>query len=126
MIVKSVLVLTSLMATCTGPTTSTEQRCPSVEVLLHLHNPGWDVDRMSRIAWRESRCTAAIRSTTADTGLLQINDVNHPYLEGALGEPVDSSTLMDPIQNVRAAAALYRYWERVNGNGYQPWKATDN
>lgn len=126
MIVKSVLVLTSLMATCTGPTTSTEQRCPSVEVLLHLHNPGWDVDRMSRIAWRESRCTAAIRSTTADTGLLQINDVNHPYLEGALGEPVDSSTLMDPIQNVRAAAALFTYWERVNGNGYQPWKATDN
>lgn len=126
MIVKSVLMLTSLLSTCGMPASEQVRRCPAIEPLLHLHDPGWDVQRMSRIAWRESRCTPAIRSTTSDSGLLQINDINHDYLTQALDEPVTEQTLMEPVQNIRAAAALFEFWKRANGNGYQPWKATDN
>jgi hypothetical protein len=79
---------------------------------------------MSQIAYRESRCFYDVRSRTSDTGLFQINDVNLPFLRTALGEWVDRWTLTDPDQNVRAAAALFRYWQEATGNGYAPWKAT--
>jgi hypothetical protein len=98
--------------------------CPQWELLLHVYNPGWDVERMSRIMFRESRCFYDVRSRTSDTGLLQINDINLPYLRTALGEQVDRWTLLDPGQNVRAAAALFGYWRDCCGNGYSPWRAT--
>jgi soluble lytic murein transglycosylase-like protein len=79
---------------------------------------------MSQIMWRESRCEPAVRSRTSDTGLLQINDINHPYLRRALGEWVDRWTLTDPAQNVRAAAALCTYWQQAGAGCLQPWKAT--
>jgi Transglycosylase SLT domain len=107
-----------------APTFTGDGYCPQWELLLHVHNPGWDVGRMSAIMWRESRCFHDVRSRTSDSGLLQINDINHTFLRTALDEHVDRWTLLDADQNVRAAAALFRYWRDCCGNGYSPWKAT--
>ncbi|MFN8022736.1 MAG: transglycosylase SLT domain-containing protein [Acidimicrobiales bacterium] len=103
--------------------TAVEGRCTQYEDLLMIHAPavGWDVLRMSRLAWRESHCWPAIRSTTSDTGLLQINDITLSFLNTALGEPVDRTTLTDPVQNVRAAAALCTFWVTNHRSCYQPW-----
>lgn len=97
--------------------------CPGVEVLLEEWAPagGWDVGRMSGYMWRESRCLPWVRSRSRDSGLLQINDINHRYLRGVLGEPVDRWTLLDPVQNVRAAAALCDYWRGRGRSCYRPW-----
>jgi len=107
-----------------GPAGTTVGRCQQYEYLLAEHSPGWDVDRMSKIMWRESNCWPAVQSPTSDSGLLQINRINDPFLRDALGEWVDKWTLTDPTQNVRAAAALYVYWLNSEGSGYIPWKAT--
>lgn len=103
--------------------TAVAGRCTQYEDLLMTHAPavGWDVLRMSRLAWRESQCWPAIRSTTSDTGLLQINDITLSFLNEALGEPVDRTTLTDPVQNVRAAAALCTFWASNGRSCYQPW-----
>ena len=77
---------------------------------------------MSRIMWRESNCQPEVRSRTSDTGLLQINDINHRYLSDRLDTRIDRHTLTDPNFNIQAAAELYRYWYSATGNGYQPWK----
>ncbi len=101
-------------------------RCTQYEDLLMIHAPaiGWDVLRMSRLAWRESNCWAEIRSRTSDSGLLQINDITLSFLNETLGEPVDAFTLMDPVQNVRAAAALCTFWARNGSSCYQPWSTS--
>lgn len=101
-------------------------RCTQYEDLLMIHAPaiGWDVLRMSRLAWRESNCWAEIRSRTSDSGLLQINDITLSFLNEALGEQVDAFTLMDPVQNVRAAAALCTFWARNGSSCYQPWSTS--
>jgi len=97
--------------------------CDGLIPLLAMYAPasGWDTARMSRIAWRESRCQPnAYNRGGGAAGLFQITPVNHRYLRVALGEWVDRWTLLDPIQNVRAAAALFDYWS-AHGSGYQPW-----
>lgn len=98
-------------------------RCTQWADLLYYFQPagGWDIDRMSRYAWRESNCTPTVRSRTRDSGLWQINDINHRYLRTALGEWVDRYTLLDPVQNVRAAAALCTYWRNAGRSCYRPW-----
>lgn len=103
--------------------TTVPGRCSQYDDLLVRYAPpdGWDVDRMSRLAWRESQCWPEVRSTTSDTGLLQINDVSLGFLTTALGEPVDRTTLTDPVQNVRAAAALCEFWASHGRSCYQPW-----
>lgn len=102
--------------------TTTQGRCTQWEPLLTELAPagGWDVGRMSRYMWRESRCSY-VRSVTQDSGLLQVNDVNHPFLRRVLGEWVDAQTLMDPVQNIRAAAALCVYWRNAGKGCYTPW-----
>jgi hypothetical protein len=99
-------------------------RCTQYEALLDQYAPpsGWDTLWMSAFMWRESRCNPALRSRTSDTGLLQINDVNLPYLRTALGEQVDRWTLVDPIQNVRAAAALCEFWVSAGRSCYRAWR----
>lgn len=103
--------------------TTIQGRCTQWEPLLTELAPagGWDVVQMSRYTWRETRCWPGLRSRTADSGLTQINDVNHRYLRTALGEWVDRYTLMDPRQNIRAAAALCTYWARTGAGCYTPW-----
>ena len=77
---------------------------------------------MSRIMWRESRCQPDVRSTTSDTGLLQINKINHRWLSDRLDIRVDADMLTNPESNVLAAAELFKFWDRHTGNGYQPWR----
>lgn len=77
---------------------------------------------MSRIMWRESRCQPELRSTTRDTGLLQINDINRPWLTQRMNTTVDNITLTNPNFNIAAAAQLYRFWNNHTRNGYQPWE----
>jgi len=99
------------------------ERCTQYEPLLVQYAPaaGWDIARMSYFSWRESRCDPTVRSTSADSGLWQINDVNLPYLRSALGEPVDRWTLLDPVQNTRAASVLCTYWRHAGASCYAPW-----
>lgn len=103
--------------------TTTQGRCTQWEPLLIELAPagGWDVERMSRYTWRETRCWPGLRSRTADSGLTQINDVNLPWLRRVLGEWVDRYTLMDPRQNIRAAAALCVYWRNAGKGCYHAW-----
>lgn len=96
--------------------------CPHWEMLLEAYNPGWDVDRMSRIMWRESNCQPEVRSRTRDTGLLQVNDVNLPWLSQRWNVELVHTQLTNPDLNVLAAAELFRFWRRAVGDGYQPWK----
>jgi hypothetical protein len=125
---KFAVLVAALFPMC-GPVDSVKSGpsvgCPQWEHLLEEHNPGWDVKRMSRIMWRESNCLPWIRSKSRDTGLLQINDINYPWLSEQFGMQVESWHMVNPVSNVAAAAALYRFWVRENGNGYQPWRATD-
>ena len=109
-------------APATSTVTSTKGRCTQFEPLLAELAPagGWDVARMSRLMHRESRCQPGVRSRTRDSGLLQINDINHRFLRGRLGEHVDRWTLQNPRQNIRAAAALCEFW-RHRGGCYLPW-----
>jgi hypothetical protein len=98
-------------------------RCRVYEQLLQEYVPvvGWDVTRMSRLMWRESRCQPTVQSKTHDSGLLQINRVNYPWLSMKLGRKVTARWLTVPANNVWAAAMLYRYAKRAWGNGYHPW-----
>lgn len=76
---------------------------------------------MSNIMWRESRCQPDAQSDTSDTGLLQINRINHRWLSDRFDFQVDRHNLTNPEFNVEAAAELFRYWTQTTGNGYQPW-----
>jgi soluble lytic murein transglycosylase-like protein len=90
--------------------------CPQYDHLLRKH--GMPVSQFSRIMFKESSCRPAVRSRTRDTGLLQINDINHQWLSRKLGTRVTIAWLKYPENNVRAAAALYRAY------GTNPWRAT--
>lgn len=89
-------------------------RCPQYEHLLAAHS--MPVGTFSRIMYRESNCQPRVRSRTRDTGLLQINDINHVWLSRRLGTHVTVGWLKVPANNVRAAAALYRSF------GVRPWR----
>lgn len=99
-----------------GSSTSAGGRCVGWEALLARYSPGWDVVRMSRIAYRESRCQPTARNrSSGSTGLLQLLVSHCRWLAGELGEACNASRLQDAEYNVRAAAAL---WTR---QGYQAW-----
>lgn len=100
--------------------------CELARQLLIDYAPssGWDVDRMMRYVRRESGdyCDVdAYNRRGQAVGWLQLTPVNHPFLREALGEWVDRWTLVDPVQNIRAGAALFTYWHDATGNGYLPW-----
>lgn len=120
----SAAIITSTLAVIPGTAEAANGRCTKYEQALRQHQPrgGWDVARMSRYAYRESRCLPHVRSTTRDTGLLQINDVNHSYLTRALGVRVTKVWLQNPTNNIRAAAALCSFWKRAGKGCYHPWK----
>lgn len=96
---------------------STNGRCVGAEPLLTRYSPGWNVERMSRIMYRESRCQPdAYNRGGQAAGLLQVTPINYRYLSNQLGEPVTARRLFDPEFNIRAAAELFEY------DGYGPWK----
>lgn len=109
--------------TTIAPATAVRGRCTQYEPLLTELAPkgGWDVVKMSKYMWRESRCLPAVRSRTRDTGLLQINDVNLSHLRTVTGQWVDRYTLTDPAQNIAAAARLCEFWRANRRSCYRPW-----
>ena len=120
MITMALIGATVLPGGCEPP----PRNCDGLIGLLELYGPqaGWDTSRMSRIIWRESRCQPdAYNRRGQASGLLQITPISYPYLRGALGEWIDRWTLMDPILNIRAGAALFDYWSRGGHSGYRPW-----
>jgi hypothetical protein len=74
-----------------------------------------------RIARRESKCIAWVRSGTRDTGLYQINDVNIPWLQRRIPWMPRTRAgaiawLRDPYNNALAARLLYDL------SGLRPWR----
>ena len=106
------------VAGAAGPTS-----CPQYEEILRSYAPagGWDVAQMSTIIARESGCVPTAKSAR-DSGLLQINQVNYAYLTNVLKEPVTRESLADPVQNIRAGAALCTYWQGRGESCSYPWK----
>jgi len=97
---------------------SANGRCIGAEGLLSSYaRVGWNVERMSRIMYRESRCEPRVRNKhSGSTGLLQIMPSNCPYIQKQLGESCSIGKLQLPEFNIRAATTLYEY------DGYGPWK----
>jgi len=94
-------------------------RCVGAEDLLRFYSPGWDVIRMSRIAYRESRCQPAARNRSSSaTGLLQILASHCPWLARQMGTWCTRDRLTDPTFNVQAAAVL---WAE---QGYGAWSTS--
>ena len=83
-------------------------RCVGWEPLLERYSPGWPVERMSRIMYRESRCRPTVRNrSSGSTGLLQIMTMHCAWLRDVLGG-CSVQLLQDATYNVRAAAELWR------------------
>lgn len=121
-VIAALLIAGSVVIPATGEAAA--GRCRQYEPALAQLAPkgGWDVARMSRYMWRESRCTANVRSRTRDSGLLQINDVNLKFLSSKMGRTITASSLMDPSTNIQAAAHLCTFARRAWGNCYAPWR----
>jgi len=92
-------------------TESTNGRCVGMESALAYWSPGWDVVRMSRIMYRESRCQPDA-SNSCCSGVLQMHRMHVP--EPACGV-FTRADLYDPWRNICAAAALWRQ------SGYAAW-----
>lgn len=100
------------------------QTCEQYEPLLAMY-PGWDVARMSRIMWRESRCEPWAHNTrTGDRGLLQTHWESSYWTRpmrsgfGTLAAECDLHSLEElfiPEVSVRCSYALYRAF------GMNPW-----
>lgn len=124
---KTFVAITILMSIFWAPlqveTAHAGGTCPAYERLLVAYGPkgGWSVPRMSGLMWRESRCIPNVRSTTRDTGLLQINDVNLPFLSKSFGYKVTAKMLKNPVLNIKAAAKICEAARKWWGNCYHPW-----
>lgn len=92
------------------------RRCLGAEALLAYYSPGWDVVRMSRIMWRESRCLPDT-SNSCCSGLLQMHRMHVPN-HGLCGV-YSRSDYYDPVKNICAAAILWQ------ASGYGAWSQTD-
>lgn len=98
-------------------------RCPQWWTLAQ--QAGWTYEDLETaldiIMWRESRCTAEVRSSTSDSGLLQINDIHRDHLAG-LG--ITPEMLFDPFWNLVAGLEVARLAESYGWHRFQPWAAT--
>lgn len=119
---------TSTTTTTTLPTPGEQSseirgRCTQYEGMLAQYAPtdGWDVEKMSHIMYRESRCNPESYSATRDSGLLQINRINWDDLSKHFGITVTKETLYDPKINIQSAALLCEVWEKNGYSCYQPW-----
>lgn len=81
---------------------------------------GWTLElipKMLRTMFRESRCLPWVRSTTSDSGLLQINDIVLRDWRFKRDWPeFDPATLFDPPVNLAVA------WWLFNIDGWTPWR----
>lgn len=99
--------------------------CHQYETQLARFAPraGWNIAKMSRTMWRESRCNPnAVNRRGGDTGLLQIHPVTWPWLSEHFGVTVTRTMLQNPDFNIQAAAALFTFSKRAGFSGYRPWQ----
>ena len=86
-------------------TDSTNGRCVGMVNALEYWSPGWDVNRMAGIAYRESRCDPNA-SNSCCSGIFQIHRSWISQLAGC--DVYSRGDLYDPWKNVCAAAYVYR------------------
>lgn len=84
---------------------SSNGRCVGIVDALSQQSPGWDVNRMAGIAYRESRCQSGA-SNSCCSGLFQIHRIWIP--EAAECGVYSRSDLYDPWKNICTAAIIYR------------------
>lgn len=101
-------------------------RCRQYEPLLAELAPkrGWDINRMSRIMYRESRCQpTVVNRRGGDSGLLQVHPITWQFLSTKFGVPMSQMRpwLLDPANNVRAGVALCDFWRNAGRSCYAPW-----
>lgn len=107
-----------------APADAATGRCKQYETMLLELAPagGWNILKMSRTMWRESRCQpTAVNRRGGDSGLLQIHPVSWQWLTGKMGTTVNRQRLLDPDFNIRAAAALCTFWRKAGSSCYRPW-----
>jgi hypothetical protein len=97
-----------------GSPASSNGRCVGYEGLLAKYSPGWNVQTMSRIMYRESRCNPGAYNRSGATGLLQILKSHCGWLAPRIG----GCNLTNASYNIKAGAELWR-----NG-GYNHWSQT--
>lgn len=118
------LLFAAVPSTTASAWTATQQ-CTKYEPTMATYAPagGWNVNRMSYFAYRESRCTPWVVSTTDDHGLLQVNRINFKWLSAKFGVPLSqvATWLKNPTNNIRAAAALCTFWRKAGRSCYYPW-----
>jgi soluble lytic murein transglycosylase-like protein len=123
---RTLLALSILTASTLAPASpvdaSAARRCPQYESMIARYS-GWNVTRMSRIAWRESRCDARAhnpRNRDNSYGLLQLNTKVTPRMNlwGELQRRcglVAREQLFDPATNIACAHKLFLAY------GMKPW-----
>jgi hypothetical protein len=112
-------------ATMPTATVDAGGRCRQYEADLARFAPkgGWNIPKMSRTMWRESRCQSdVVNRRGGDTGLLQIHPVTWPWLSQHFGVTVTRTMLQNPQFNIQAAAALYTFSQCAGYSGYRPWR----
>jgi hypothetical protein len=95
-------------------TASSNGQCVGFKGLLAQYNPGWSVDRMAGIMYRESRCDPSA-SNSCCSGLLQMHRMHVPVPECGVWSRND---LYNAEANVCAAAQLFR------SSGYGAWSTS--
>jgi hypothetical protein len=124
-LIKKLMALTLILALFTpAHASAAANSCPKWERLLARHFPAKVVPVMSRIAYRESRCTeralSPVRKSTGrpDVGLLQIQGSWASVTRAVCKKQDVVKALLNAECNVKVAGYLYR-----NG-GLGHWRAT--
>ena len=124
-LIKKLMALTLILALSTpAHASAAANSCPQWEPLLARHFPAKVVPVMSRIVYRESRCTeralSPVRKSTGrpDVGLLQIQGSWATVTRAVCKKQDVVKALLNAECNVKVAGYLYR-----NG-GLGHWRAT--
>jgi len=86
-------------------TESSNGKCVGLIAALTYWSPGWDVNRMAGIAYRESRCQPDA-SNSCCSGVFQIHQIWIP--KAGMCGVFSRSDLYDPWKNVCVASIIYR------------------
>ena len=87
--------------------------CVGAIPLLRWYSPGWNVNHMAGIMYRESKCLPWVTwpdpKVSTATGLLQLLQRTHcPWISDHFRVNCTTQWLQDPHNNIMAAAELYR------------------
>ena len=110
-----------------APAMAAANSCPQWEPLLRKHFPAKIVPQLSRIMYRESRCTARalspVRKSTGrpDVGLMQIQGSWATVTRAICKKQDVIPALLDPRCNIKVARYLYDngglgHWRVTSGN----------